>query len=684
MRTIAVTLALLLLLLAALPARALDGFPEVEKWTARMAETRQVVDRLVVCFDEAAVLREIALWDEGKFWPVLLWDSDLVPKFARAFRPAQTLLAPPGEGKVSLDAALAAAADAWGLPAGATEPAGFLAALRDRGRAPLMAVLLAEGAPETLGGIALVAGRFALPLPFPAEGGHGKVVTSDVVADYRKSLMDALRGLSIAFDTPFDDLDFVTVANAMPFGYTQVDPAKHPGGYTVDDAIARRDDLVRWGWVGRLAGGPERALYAAMGSLFLRPEKGMFFSRYDPNDRGGFGQFDPLPAVDLVAKHFPAETIRHPDATLARWREVMWPAGNRFGFVHVNSSGGATSWSTSGGEATHFDVPDTVPTIVHYTHSGSAGAPFNVDTIAGRWMAGGAYVYFGSYAEPYLGSFVPPVEICRRAAEGVPFGAAMRLLYEPRMAIRQPLPGGPADKIVEFNMSGPWKLAYFGDPMCRLAPAAPRVPPEPPAAGYAAALKDFGKLKPKDDAGRAHHAVARLSLPLLFADADLDAEVKGWSKLKVGKDAAEAAAVQRELVRVWVAMLRRAKEDGRLYAKKAALAAGEPPVAIVKTIEAGAASPEAARLLSVFATEYAAALAAHADSEVGKDKAPALGVLAAALSLPHPDGYRNQFFAWLKTVLTALGAKPEDLREKALAHKWLPDAARKHLTDALK
>jgi hypothetical protein len=654
------------------PAPALDGFPGVEAWTSRFAETRKVVDRLVVCFDEPSFLGEIAAWNGETFWPVLLWDSDLSPKFARAFRPAEVRFAAPKEGGAALPEALAAVAGAWEISP-AKGPADFLAALGERGRAPLGAVLLAEGSPELLGGAALAAGRFHLPLPFPAGGGHEKVVTDREVDGFRKDLAAAIEALGISFRERGDDLDFVTVANDLCFGYTRTDPDAHPGGYTTDDAIARRDDGERWGWVGRLAGGPERSVHMAMCALFLQPAKGLFFSRYDPNDRGGFGLFDPQPALPNIGKFFPVEAIRHPDATLARWREVQWPAGNRFGFVHVNSSGGATDWSTSKGGATYFDVPDSVPAVVHYTHSGSAAAPFRTDTIAGRWMANGAYVYFGSYSEPYLGSFVPPSLLAERAAAGVPLGAAMRLLGGPQYRGSRRMPVGGVEKDVSFDMAAPWKLAYFGDPAYRLTgPAPARAAPE------GAASEKKPKRLPKD------RPLAGIAVPLLFPDVDPESELKTLARtLKLPKDPALVAGAQRDVVRLHVAALRSRMADGTLYGKKAVGALAFPAAAL-KTIEAGAASPEAARLLVEFAKEYAAGIALHPESDVAREKPLALPVLVLACSLPHPDGYRKHFFEWVTAAAKDLGIETKALREKVLAAKWLPEAARKAVTDSLK
>jgi hypothetical protein len=97
------------------------------------------------------------------------------------------------------------------------------------------------------------------------------------------------------------------------------------------------------------------------------------------------------------------------------------------------------------------DVPPSVPAVVLMIHSYSAANPADPQTIAGRWLAGGAYVYFGSMYEPFLQSFQTPDRVAARIAEGIPLGAVLRKL--------PPEPFGQ-----------PWRLLYLGDPLYRVRP----------------------------------------------------------------------------------------------------------------------------------------------------------------------------------------------------------------------
>ena len=81
-------------------------------------------------------------------------------------------------------------------------------------------------------------------------------------------------------------------------------------------------------------------------------------------------------------------------------------------------------------------------------HSFSAADPTDYQTIAGRWLAQGAFVYFGSVNEPFLLAFRTPRLVAELMVAGVPFVAALRQ--------------------GEGELFGfPWRLVYLGDPLYR-------------------------------------------------------------------------------------------------------------------------------------------------------------------------------------------------------------------------
>ena len=93
------------------------------------------------------------------------------------------------------------------------------------------------------------------------------------------------------------------------------------------------------------------------------------------------------------------------------------------------------------------------PAAVLMIHSFSAADPANPNTIAGRWLANGAFAYFGSMNEPFLEAFRPPALTAELIAAGLPLASAARI--------------GPG----EFDrVAAPWRLLFLGDPLYRLDP----------------------------------------------------------------------------------------------------------------------------------------------------------------------------------------------------------------------
>ncbi len=662
---------LLLTLLAALP-RSVG------------ASERQVADRVVICFDEASFLREITAWDDERFWPVLLWDSGLVPKFIEAFRPGQVLLAEyaPKPG-VSKQACLDAVADAWGVERGgkAASTRLLLDALEARGSLPRGAVLLSESSPELLGGTALAAGRFHIPLFLETEEKQRARVALEKAELCRSAVAELLDGCGIAYREPSGDLDFLVVANDMPFGYVPSDPRTHPGGYTLDDLLARGGDSKRWAATGRLVGGPARSVYMAMCAFFLQPDRGLFFSRYTTQGQGAFAFYSPKEAPALLGRFFPADAVRHPDATLAKWREIQWPEGNRSGFLHVNSSGGAANWSTSKGNASFFDVPETVPAVVHYTHSGSAAQPFNSDSIAGRWLENGAFIYFGSYAEPYLTAFVPPDELARRVVAGMPLGAAMRHPYSGKGWAERQMKKDDPESRVRFNVSAPWKLAYFGDPSYRLTGINPkRLEPERRTRGYFATTSRFRRARRTAADQKAAHRLAKIGIVLIEeAKGDLVND-SAWLKTARTDPGPELAGrMQREMTRVWVTSIRRAGAEA-LHAERSLGKLLRVPRGLQRITREGGSSVESGRIVAAFAKEFVAGLSLLPDIDKELKRRLAGQVLGAACCFEHSAASAKPLFAWINETCTALGVETSEVKETVLENDWISQAAREAVT----
>ena len=164
----------------------------------------------------------------------------------------------------------------------------------------------------------------------------------------------------------------------------------------------------------------------------------------------------------------PVEHVEGPQSDLKHWHAMFAPL-NPFGLLLVNTTGGPEMFSIAGGPGRPGDVPRGVFTAVSMIHSFSAANPSDPQTLAGRWLANGAYVYFGSVQEPFLPAFRTPGLVAELIAADMPLVAALRQ--------GEGEPGG-----------FPWRLVYLGDPLYRAGPA-PREKTDVTATGQKDASK---------------------------------------------------------------------------------------------------------------------------------------------------------------------------------------------------
>ncbi len=440
-----------------------------ETWFAKLPKSRPIEDRIVVVPDSETFRSVLATWGVGPIFPILFHDTSYLPKFAKAFGAAEIVYLPKTRTRKQKKAAerspqqlLALWAQATGLKPpstsgtfSTTEGLALWKGIEDRN--PGLVVVDPNSA-ITCAGLALAAGRkqglvFANACKDPSVR-----IGIPELSSWQKTLRSPLEQAKIkAFDL-YDDIDFVTLALPTPYRYADAFAADKTS-YAVDDAICRDSSGLRWAYTGRLCGTEVQSTYAAMCALFLKPKNALLFSRY--SEGGIWGEYGLDEAEQLLSQRQKVTSVDHPTATRSRWRELQ-AQSNSFDYVHINSSGGQRDWSTSGKKAGFDDVPASVPAIVTLTHSTSLGNPYDLDTIAGRWVHHGAYAYFGSIHEPYLDAFVPIGEVMDRMIEGhQPLGAALRH----RVGTRR---------------WRSWKLMQIGDPLLRFDRGLPtRLAPSP-------------------------------------------------------------------------------------------------------------------------------------------------------------------------------------------------------------
>ncbi len=292
------------------------------------------------------------------------------------------------------------------------------------------------------------------------------------------------------YDQLGDDCDFLTLALDWPYRYVIERAEGHARGiYAFDDLIGRRLDeqnparldlaRSRWAYAGRLLGDPASSVARAMAALFLQPKSALLWNTYN----GGipWSDYDMSRAAGRLRRDLlGTDAVEHRagrGADLASWHRIFNPA-NRFGLVLVNSSGGPQHFAIEGGPGRPADLPRGGPVAVSMIHSFSAADPADPQTIAGRWLAQGAYIFYGSVNEPFLPAFRQPTLVANLLAAGVPLVAALRQ--------------GESEA---FGF--PWRLIYLGDPLYRVDGCRMKTTNESAHAAQRASAEEWRKVAPE-------------------------------------------------------------------------------------------------------------------------------------------------------------------------------------------
>jgi hypothetical protein len=462
----------------------------VESWRKSAAPRRLVVDQVCLVRDLAAFLEAIAGWDERHFYPILIDEPAWTLPFLRSFRPARVVrfsgsarargstfeVKGPGDllrSEATWLTAIGAVRRACSTPpnaAGTKE-----GSPGDSGPAPRTpGLVLADPDSATIGAaVALAAGHFqplvrlgAFHLPPGVRGASestrrlGDVLSLPEAWGFARRVEARVAASILKYDQLGDDCDFLTLAGDWPYRY-EVDGVDGParGIYALDDLIGRalvggpspggiERSRRRWAYTGRMIGDPAASVARAMGTLFLHPRSALLWNTY----QGGtpWSTYTVKSASEHLRRLLPGpiEQAEGPQADLNRWHRTALPV-NRFGLFFINTSGGQDNFSITGGRGRPGDVPRGALSAVAMIHSFSAANLADPQTIAGRWLANGAYVYFGAVHEPFLVAFRPPGLVTELIAADVPLVAALRQC-----------------ELEPFGL--PWRLIYLGDPLYRV------------------------------------------------------------------------------------------------------------------------------------------------------------------------------------------------------------------------
>jgi hypothetical protein len=421
------------------------------RWDRPQMPQRLVADTVFLVPDEATFLQTLTAWGPRRFFPVLIEEAESTLRFVRAFRPATIVRVPPAatantpaaRWRAALDAVAASCLERGGV----SEHSDAILPADNTTSSPGL-VLTTPQSPALAGAVALAAGRFQALARCPPNLDPQDPLSEADALKLAQSVTRVVRFLFPAFDSLGDDLDYLTLALPWPDRYVIGGSAP----YALDDLIGRIGPTGRrYAFVGRLTNAPAQSVYQAMCSLFLQPDHTLLFNSYSVRGRP-WSDFEMTSAANTLS---PWGSVRlcegTGNATRRAWHEALDPV-SIYGMVWVNSSGSPTTFRVQEDSASTRDIPWSRPAAVLYVHSFSAARPDDPGTIAGRWLANGAFLYFGALEEPYVQAFRTPGLLSQLLAQGVPIAAA-------------------AHKLVgEDGFGGPWRLHLLGDPLYRLEP----------------------------------------------------------------------------------------------------------------------------------------------------------------------------------------------------------------------
>ncbi|UYV11212.1 MAG: hypothetical protein NCW75_07830 [Phycisphaera sp.] len=415
---------------------------------------------VVIVPDERSFVGAIARWTTTVRFPVLLDDGspesrEAIARFVRAFEPQRVVQwqsedgDEPWNGRQRREAVEAAMLSAWGVELAEEQqpmPA-LIAHWRGLGAPPPGVVVVGEGDSAWPAALTLATARMQPIVWLSAPGNINQTISSADADAFCSTLESSLTALGLEWNALGDEIDAVTLCMNAPARHTSEQHGTTAFTARVGRSGSASRAAPRWAWAGHLFGTPSITATNAMASVFLTGRSAWLFETY-PNDPP-WSSYALAPAADIYRQIGLDVEINEPHARgLTNFLSLASEPVDA-GLLAMNTKGRMSEFALAPGMAAGRDVPIlSAPAVVAIVHSFSAQRPGVRTSVAGEWLARGAFAYLGSVDEPGLQSFVPQPTFAVRLGSLFPWGAA-----------------GREDGLLENR-----KLATFGDPLWMLDP----------------------------------------------------------------------------------------------------------------------------------------------------------------------------------------------------------------------
>ncbi|MCP4649971.1 MAG: hypothetical protein GY853_07840 [PVC group bacterium] len=409
---------------------------------------RNIKKTVYIVPDMGSFLFYISKWTDKEIFPVFMdKDNHFTKKFIETFKPNEVIETKKVNiGKIDKKKILQVLYASWTendvLSVKDVNRNAIRDNLKKRKVLPVGIVFVRLQDMGLLAGVSLACARDQLINIWPGGYEYEQILKYKEKEKLRKYIRKITKEWEYPYESLYLGIDYLTFSCDLAYRYY----SEFGDVHVLDTAVNRDDQGDRFAFSGRLLGDQQQKNYQAMCSLFLKPKDVLFFNTY--NTTGiPWKEYQTQEAAKLIDRKLDVGIREDKDATLSEWQQIM-SKGNEFDMLFVNSSGGKYDWQVKEGKAYVDDIPDSVPTVVYFTHSGSAADPQDADTIAGRWLKNGAYVYYGAVTEPYVQAFNPSAGTVEQVLSGETYGFSFRKH--------------------DRDYSHPWKIIYVGDPLASL------------------------------------------------------------------------------------------------------------------------------------------------------------------------------------------------------------------------